>query len=337
MNPQDSVMIVDDEQIVARDLEASLRRRGYTVTGVAATADEAITLTASSHPDLVLMDIRLRGPMDGIDAARLIRARTGTPVVYMTAYADPETIDRARDTEPYGYLVKPWREDELHATVQMALSKHRIESKQSEAALRRDAIIHAAVDAVVVMDGKGAIVELNPAAERLFSFKAGEAQGRLFSEFIAPELNVNPQYMSVFQALATPAGALPGHRVELSALRLDGSSFPAELVMVHSQADDRTLYIAFVRDITERKRTQSEVDRLLNSLLRSLGQKKPLPDFVAVCASCKQVRNDAGDWARMESFFRQHLEITFTHGYCPDCAARLIAASADRIKPPGTP
>ncbi len=130
------IAVVDDEMIVAKDLESILRRLGYEVSGTAPSGQEAIALASALKPDLVLMDIRLRGELDGIEAARQIQHQLDVPIVYVTAYADEATLERARETHPYGYLVKPVQENALRSTVSTALNRHRAE-RQTRMSLKR--------------------------------------------------------------------------------------------------------------------------------------------------------------------------------------------------------
>jgi len=125
------VLVVEDEHLVALDIRLRLTRMGF-APEVAFTGADAV-LKASEEPyDLILMDVRLRGPMDGIDAARTIRSTHDIPVIYLTAYADEATVERARLTEPYGYLLKPFHDRELEATIQIALQRHSSERLRSE-------------------------------------------------------------------------------------------------------------------------------------------------------------------------------------------------------------
>lgn len=130
------IAVVDDEMIVAKDLECILLRLGYEVSGTAPSGQEAIAMANSLKPDLVLMDIRLRGELDGIEAARQIQHQLDVPIVYVTAYADEATLERARETHPYGYLVKPVQENALRSTVSIALNRHRAE-RQTRMSLKR--------------------------------------------------------------------------------------------------------------------------------------------------------------------------------------------------------
>jgi chemotaxis response regulator CheB len=117
------LLIVEDERIIARNLEQRLRELGYDVTASAGTGEEAIAEAEATRPDLALMDIQLPGPLDGTDAARLLWERCHVPAVYITAHADAETIDRVKGTECYGYIVKPFQPREIHAVIQIALDR----------------------------------------------------------------------------------------------------------------------------------------------------------------------------------------------------------------------
>lgn len=127
----EKILVVEDERVVARDIEKRLKKLGYIVPASVASGEEAIEKVAELRPDLVLMDIRLKGRMDGIEAAEQIRADFNTPVIYLTAYADEVTLQRAKVTEPFGYIVKPFDERDLHVAVEVALSR-----RLSETAIR---------------------------------------------------------------------------------------------------------------------------------------------------------------------------------------------------------
>ncbi|MBN1424068.1 response regulator [Candidatus Fermentibacteria bacterium] len=123
------ILVVEDDAIVAAHLERVLAQMGYEVTRLVATGEDAVAAAGADRPDVVLMDVRLRGEMDGIRAAEEIRAGYGLPIIYLTAYADEPLIQKAKRTEPYGYLAKPVRDKELHASIEMALYKHATDRK----------------------------------------------------------------------------------------------------------------------------------------------------------------------------------------------------------------
>ena len=128
------LLIVEDESITAMDLRTRLTRLGYEVVGIATTGEDAVVMAQTAQPDLVLMDIRLDGDIDGIEAAKRIGANLAIPIIYLTAYADDATLARAKVTEPYGYILKPFEERELHTNISVALYKHEAEAlRQREA------------------------------------------------------------------------------------------------------------------------------------------------------------------------------------------------------------
>ncbi|HBB33365.1 MAG TPA: hybrid sensor histidine kinase/response regulator [Cyanobacteria bacterium UBA9273] len=127
------LLVVEDEEIVALDIETTLKHLGYKVVAVVASAEEAIVTSATTQPNLVLMDIMLKGDVDGIQAAEVIRQRFHIPVIYLTAYADLNTLERAKISEPFGYLLKPFEEKELHTTIEIALSRHQAEEQMRQA------------------------------------------------------------------------------------------------------------------------------------------------------------------------------------------------------------
>lgn len=128
-----TVLIVEDEEITALDVEMTLSRLGYRVLARAASGDDAIALVAQHQPDIILMDIQLRGELDGIATAELIRKSYIVPIVYLTAHTEIEVLERAQQTEPFGYVLKPLDERSLHATLDVALHRHRAEQKMQEA------------------------------------------------------------------------------------------------------------------------------------------------------------------------------------------------------------
>lgn len=156
------ILIVEDEVIVARNIEKRLIRAGYKVAGIASSGEEAIELAASLKPDLVLMDIKLKGKMDGIDAANAIRNSYRLPIIYLTSYTDEETFQRAKITEPFGYLIKPFELKELNRSVEMALYKNKTNNELLENQQRYE---------IAVLAGKIGVWEFWPNEKKYFSDK----------------------------------------------------------------------------------------------------------------------------------------------------------------------
>jgi CheY-like chemotaxis protein len=126
------ILVVEDEHIVAMGIKKMLKSLGYTVTGVASSGEDAISKAESTFPDVVLMDIMLKGDMDGVEAAKEIRERFDVPVVYLTAYSDNKILERAKRTEPFGYIIKPFDEKDLYSSIEVALHRQRKEKEKPE-------------------------------------------------------------------------------------------------------------------------------------------------------------------------------------------------------------
>lgn len=139
-----AIFIVEDEAIVANDIKETLKSLGYNVAGIAKSGEIAMEKVKELRPDLVLMDIHLATKMDGVETAGKIHVLYDIPVIYLTAYSDKSLLERAKVTEPYGYVIKPFDERELHSVIEMALYKHRIEHEIK----KRDAILFAVSSAV---------------------------------------------------------------------------------------------------------------------------------------------------------------------------------------------
>ncbi len=172
-----SILIVEDESIIARDIQDSLERNGYQVVGRAAEGEVAIKKTEELNPNLILMDINLKGDMDGIEAATQIRARLDIPVIFLTAFSNQSVVERALKVEAFGYILKPFEERELIITIEMALYKHSAERKIRESENKFRAVIEQASDGIALIDRDGIILNWNPAMEQITGLKISEAIG----------------------------------------------------------------------------------------------------------------------------------------------------------------
>lgn len=180
------ILVVEDESVVALDIERTLRRLGYEVCGTCASAEEVLESVAHLAPDMILMDIMLRGAMDGIEAADIIRHRHGLPVVFLTAHADRPTLERAKVTKPFGYILKPFDDRELHSNIEMALYSHHVEKKLEESAELFRAVSENAVAAVfIVCDDQ--IIYANDAFLKIIEYNAEEVSTIRFSELLPTE------------------------------------------------------------------------------------------------------------------------------------------------------
>ena len=177
------ILIVEDNALMANELEIRLKSLGYEICAIASTGIEAIELTEKLKPSLVLMDIVLKGDMDGIKAACRIRKQFSLPVIYVTAYVDDDLLARAKITEPYGYIVKPFSERELNANIEMALYKHQADKKLRKIENWFSASMQGVADGVVVTNSvEGKINYINRVAEMMTGWLSSEAEGHITSD-----------------------------------------------------------------------------------------------------------------------------------------------------------
>jgi AmiR/NasT family two-component response regulator len=176
------LLIVEDESIVALDLREEIEEFGCEVTGLAESADTALMSIEECRPDLVLMDIKIDGPLDGIQTARLMRHAYEVPVVFLTSYCDQETLDRAARELPYGYLTKPFKSRELRATLSMALHKAAVDADLRQSNQLISTTIEGVCEAMVLVSADGIVQYMNRAAEEMAGLKLLRARGMLLTE-----------------------------------------------------------------------------------------------------------------------------------------------------------
>ncbi len=176
------IMIVEDERIVARDIKSSLTKLGYSVLDIVSSGEDAIWKAEETNPDLVLMDIALKGSIDGIEAAKQIHDRFNIPVIYLTAYSDDGAIERAKLTEPSGYIIKPFQVRELRSSIEIALHNHEMEKKLRKENHWLSRTLKTIGDCVIITDNNGLVTFINPATEVLTGWNREEALGKYLGE-----------------------------------------------------------------------------------------------------------------------------------------------------------
>jgi PAS domain S-box-containing protein len=174
------ILIVEDERITAEDLHDILTELGYMVTASVSSGAEAIAKAGETKPDLALMDIRIKGEMDGTETARILRERFNIPVVYLTAHADTATLSRAKLAIPLGYITKPFQESELHASIEMALHKHAEDLKALQQEELLSSTLRAIADGVIAVDRSETVTLFNPSAEAWTGMSSEDAVGQPF-------------------------------------------------------------------------------------------------------------------------------------------------------------
>ncbi|HKT33450.1 MAG TPA: response regulator, partial [Nitrospira sp.] len=255
--PKANILIVEDEAVVAADLAGKLERAGYRSVGIACDGEDAVESAKALAPDLVLMDIRLAGPMDGIKTAERIQESRNIPIVYLTAHSDMATLRRAAATEPFGYILKPFEERDVTTQIEIALFKHQAERRLRESEERYRKLIETAMDSIITFDHAGLILSTNAATEHMFGYRTEEMIGRNISMLL-------PGWFSE-EADESPADAsarlmrLIGLWREVNGRRRQGDAFPVEIAVSESFSNGEVRYTGILRDISERKRTEGEL------------------------------------------------------------------------------
>ncbi len=282
------IIIVEDEGIQALDLQQRLTNLGYTVADIVSTGEEAIKRSGEILPDLVLMDIMLRGDIDGIVASERIQALYDTPIIYITAYADEETLQRAKITEPYGYIVKPIRERELHIIIDMALYKHRMQRELKESRDWLATTLRSIGDAVVATDKNGSVTFMNPIAEKLMGWKLEEASNRKLSDiFNIINMNTRKRVENPVERVLRE-GLIAGLANHTVLIARDGKEIPIDDSAAPIKADrgDILGVILVFRDITERRRAE---EALYQAKLEWERTFDTIPDLIAIIDTQHQI------------------------------------------------
>jgi two-component system, cell cycle sensor histidine kinase and response regulator CckA len=263
-----AILVVEDDMVVARDLQQTLLELGYDAFAVAGSAREALLRAAERPPDLALVDIRIKGDEDGIDTAEKLRREYRIPVVYLTAYADPATVERAKHTEPYGYLVKPVDTAELRSTVELSIYKHSMERKLAERERWLETTLRSIAEGVVCVDSRGSVTFMNAAAEAMTGVAADEATGHDADDFLQfADARARPVSSPLAEALRTRA---PVELSEELLLMSRGGEVMIGDSAAPVSADGELLGAVMVfRDVGEQRRLRRQLE--ISGRLASLG------------------------------------------------------------------
>ncbi|MEW6532089.1 MAG: PAS domain S-box protein [Thermodesulfobacteriota bacterium] len=259
------IMVVEDEGIIAEDIQESLLEMGYNVTSVISSGEEALQRVEQERPDLVLMDVVLQGNMDGIEAARRIRSRINIPIIYLTAYTDAKMLERAKATEPFAYMIKPFRERELHTNIEMALFKHELDRRLRESQEWFSGILDSMGHAVIAADRSAAVRFMNPMAQRITGWSVDEAAGRPLGEvFVAWEDKTGASIDDLVEKVIERGQTISLSDVYNTLSTRDGSTRAIDAGAAPVR-DARGTVIGMVIvwcDVTDRKRAEEHLLRL---------------------------------------------------------------------------
>lgn len=263
MEARAKILIVEDERISAEEMRRSLEYMGYAVTSIVSSGEGAVKEAESSRPDLILMDVKLKGRIDGVEAAKRIRARDDIPIIYITALSDKQTLERIKETEPLGYVHKPIEDKELYTAIEMALWRHKMERRLKESEERFRSIFEGSRDAVFIAGEDSRFVEVNEAASALTGYSKAELLKMSIPDLHeGDDLNVYNKYFKRImkgEAVTTVA----------KILRKDGSKLDVEFSNKRITIGGIPFMHTVARDITERKKAEKEKERLQKQLIHS--------------------------------------------------------------------
>jgi PAS domain S-box-containing protein len=264
------ILIVEDESIVAMDIKHRAEGLGYIVTAITPSGEEAIDHVADNRPDLVLMDIVLKGEMDGIEAAQKIRDAYDVPVVYLTAYSDERTLKRAKITEPFGYIIKPFEDRELHSAVEVALYKHQMESKLKESEKWLSTTLESIGDAVIATDKNGKLKFMNPVASQITGWEHDNAIGQQLSDIFKIIHEETGETVDDPVAKVVEHDTIIDLPPQVLLLNKEGEPVPIDDSSAPIKDENGGIIgVALVfRDVTERRKAAKEREELLKDKAR---------------------------------------------------------------------
>jgi PAS domain S-box-containing protein len=292
--PNANILIVEDEAFFARNIEDSLKDLGYGISAIVDTGEAAIKEAENKRPDLVLMDIVLKGEMDGVEAADEIHARLDIPVIYLTGVTGEEILQRAKTTEPFGYMLKPFQERELNTSIELAIYKHKMEKRIKESEGKLSAMLQSIGDHMCMVDNDMNIIWANDVAKEVFgSDIVGKKCCEVYHHKKEP---CSPEPCLSIQAFKN--GEV--HRFESKVITKEGEtlhfSCSANIALRNKEGTPISV-LQIARDITDNKKMEEhlkqrldEVERL-NKLMvgRELKMGKMNKEFIRLKARIEEL------------------------------------------------
>ena len=251
-----SILIVEDEQIVALDLTRTLEMMDYTVLPPIATGEDALNFLSENRPNLILLDIKLKGEMDGIETALEIKARYNVPFIFLSTFSDEVTLSRAKRTEPYGYITKSSHKNDLHSMIEMALYRHAMEMKAQKSEELLSITLKSISDAVIGTELDGTVNSWNSGAEQIFAYQDQEVIGKNIS-ILTPPFYPN-ELPEIFHGIMN--GVEVDH-YDTVRQRKDGEIINVSVKVnpIRDPINDVTGFSMIARDITAKKRLELEI------------------------------------------------------------------------------
>ena len=256
------ILIVEDERIIAEDIKSALLSFDYEVLGICSSGELALEKLKSITPDLIMMDIMLEGELDGIQTSEIILKEKNIPIIYLTAYADEATLERAKLTTPYGYLLKPFEDRELNASVEMTFYRHDMEIKLERSEKRFRGLFEQSNDAIFIHNADGQIINANKKACELLGYYFQQLTAMQLSSFI-PEHRLIYTLEKFQQIKETKAISF-----ETQFKKESGHIIDVDISMSYIYADENLIQ-CIVRDITDKKKAEREIRMLHQAIEQS--------------------------------------------------------------------
>jgi len=319
------ILVVEDETIVARDIQQSLTRLGYDVPTTAISGEEAIRKTKEINPDLILMDIMLKGPMDGVETVRQINRQFDVPVIYLTAYADDSTLERVKTTSPAGYMLKPFHPNELRPTIELALHRAQIDRHLKESLQWLTTTVRCMSDAMISTNRGGRLTYMSQAAEALTGWLQQDAMGAELTTMFSFEgdgpvqVFENPAMQAMMECRIVQLDRVTLRAKDGTRRPVAGSTAPV--------IDDAGVVIGSVIVFHDAQALEQPV-RGFESIRSELRQAVArAPGVINLCAWCKRVPDVSGEWYDLDTFITEHAGLQFNGGLCPACLQKCFPHS----------
>lgn len=268
------VLVVEDESIVAKDIEVTLKSLGYIVVGTANKGEDAIKKSVELSPNVVLMDIRLSNGMDGIQVAQEIKKKMDVPIIYLTAYSDAPTLERAKITEPFGYIMKPFAEKDLNTAIEIAVHNHRMERKLADSEKKYKHLYNSSPDGLVTLDSSGGIIEANETFTSLLGYRGEEIVDENIKKFIYE--TALEEFKNVMDR-SIGKGSISNIKIEF---KTKDSRIIPTLINSNVTVNDRGNMVSsswVIRDISDITKLEKEKANLAEKVIK-LTRKIPLTD-----------------------------------------------------------
>jgi hypothetical protein len=269
-----NVLITEDDKVSAKFLQESLKSLKYNVVDIAQTAEEAIKLAGIHNPDIVIMDINLPGDVDGIEATKRIRTIHKIPVVYLTSHSDTDTLERALTTEPNGYLLKPFKKQELFTVIEMALYRDTLEKKLKANEQFLALTLECIGDGLITTDNNGNITLINKEAEKLTGFSIKEVRGKNIFQIYPVAIEDSKEIFKSFDDLLKFYFSEEQNKDLILTLK-DKTVIPISQTIAPIKDEDNNIkgYIITFRDISLMKKAQITLRRINEELEERVAQR----------------------------------------------------------------